>query len=235
MIRAFDASGQAITKAIEIVVEYTATPPSGAGAITLSSITANSAIAGWASIPGAVTYEIEVDGTVTTGLTSRQHQFTFTRPEDVAVRVRGRNADGAGAWSTLQTLNFLSTPSAPTLDSSSAAISGGSSEWGADNEYVLESPSGNACPATLGSLVYEYAIEWPAATEATGYLVQSSPTTNFDSATSVDVGTDVEYTASFDEVPGISVWRRSRMPVRLHGQVFFLPRRRSAKLTFDWT
>ena len=148
---------------LTIEVEYTATPPSGAGAITLSSITQNSAIAGWASIAGAVTYEIEVDGTITAGLTSRQHQITFTRPQDVAVRVRGRNVDGPGTWSTLQTLNFLEAPDAPT-ESSEAVLA-------ADGDY-------------------DYEIEWDAVTGATSYLVRSSSTTNFDSATSVDRGTD---------------------------------------------
>ena len=207
VIRAFDASGQAITKEIEIEVEYTATPPSGAGAITLSSITANSAIAGWASIPGATTYEIEVDGTITTGLTSRQHQITFTRPEDVPIRVRGRNVDGPGTWSTLQTLNFLETPSAPTLTSREGRISNGSSEWGAPTtpsndigDYVDVVEEARSCPATLGEWRILISVEIAAVSAATKYLIQSSPTTNFDSAETVDLGTDRTY--EFDSDSG---------------------------------
>ncbi|MCR3760143.1 hypothetical protein KYB31_14285 [Clostridium felsineum] len=91
-----------------------------------STVDTSSMTIAWTAVAGAISYDIEVDGTVTTGITGTSYVVSgLTAGTSHNYRVRALTTAGTGVWSNLST-NTLLLPIAISIQSDKTTISSGS-------------------------------------------------------------------------------------------------------------
>ena len=140
VVRAVDSSGQVAIKRVNILTSFVSTAPTDAvGTITSSNETTSSAELRWAGVAGATGYDVEIGGTVVSSDQSgRLYRATISRPQTIRVRVRARNTDGAGPWSSRQSFTYAVLVVAPSVSPAFISVTdagGAGSTTGATTRY----------------------------------------------------------------------------------------------------
>ncbi|MGE5418307.1 MAG: carbohydrate-binding protein, partial [Acidobacteriota bacterium] len=94
------------------------TPPAGNVPSVPSGLTAKTASSSeidvsWTSSSGATSYDLEVDGTVKTSISSPNNHTGLSANSTHTYRVRAKNAAGASAWSSAVTATTSGSPTPP--------------------------------------------------------------------------------------------------------------------------
>ena len=190
VVRAVDSSGQVAIKRLNILTQFVSTAPTDAvGTIRASDATTGSVLLSWSGVAGATTYDVEINGTVvSSGQSGTQYRASFTRPATLRVRVRGKNADGNGPWSSRQNFSYAVLVTAPTVTPQF-------------NRVTDTGGSGTGTSATA---------HFNLVSGATSYDIEITGTTDDDTHTMNVVGTTARYTYSFSRPATVRFRARAR-------------------------